>query len=70
MIRKIGTGDSGEPVVLAELNATEKLALANILTLARVGGEASETFMRSRDGKDADRMIDVIRDVFGIEGGR
>jgi hypothetical protein len=61
MIRKIATGDSGEPLVMAELNADEKRALEDILFAADRAfygkpGRAKITVM----------MIDGMRDVFGI----
>jgi hypothetical protein len=61
MIRKIGTGETGEPLVLAELNADEKRALGDILFAA------DKTFYgKPGRAKITVMMIDAMRDMFGI----
>jgi hypothetical protein len=69
MIRKIGTGETGAPLVQAELNVTEKVALLNILTLfgQRLNGSGLD---RTRDGDDALAFVAAIRDAFCLDADR
>jgi hypothetical protein len=65
-IRKIGTGETGAPLVLAELNTTEKVALLNLLTLSgqRFHGSGLDG---TRDGGDMLALCAVIREAFGLD---
>lgn len=62
MMRKIGTGDSGEPVVLAELNPNEKRALEDILFAA----DKAYYNVRGKQNAHNVAMIDALRLVFAI----
>jgi len=66
MIKRIATGDGGEPVVLAELNEHEKEALTRILRLA---GEHLDEIQFPKVGKRrmvAEMMLDAMYYVFSI----
>jgi hypothetical protein len=62
MFRKIGTGDSGEPLVLAELNPDEKRALGDILFAA----DHVYRKVRGRQNAITITMVDELRRAFGI----
>ncbi len=67
---KIGTGKAGAPLVLAELNETERLALSDILLMAEISiGEGKSGMRASRGrGQFAVMMISELRRVHEIEG--
>jgi hypothetical protein len=68
MFDKIGTGKNDAPLVLAELNQSEKDALARILNLAEAHlDEIQFGRVRNRRG-EAEMMIAGLRQVHEIEG--
>lgn len=66
MIRRIGTGETGAPLVQAELSTTERVALLNLLTL--VGQEFAGCGMDgTRDGDEALALVTAIREAFALD---
>jgi len=62
VIRKIGTGDSGEPVVLAELNEHERARFTTVIKAARLQ-------MLDRPGVEVTRallFLGALDDAFGL----
>ena len=72
MIDKIGTGKTGAPLILAELNDYEKSALTDILLLAEMKAEelrATRHQLRvdGKRGQGVQIMTSELRRIFEIE---
>lgn len=65
MIDVIGTGKSGAPLVLAELNEAEKMAMTDILFAAERAIENGAVRL-GRDEPIVQAMAGELRRIFGI----